>query len=342
MATRLLWIEWLRGIAAAMVLLSHHLDPIWPAFHDFQRTVLDFGRVGVVAFFLVSGFVVPLSYRRQSTRVFLVRRVSRLYPVYLTVLVVAALLSPHAEWSSLAWWGEVALNATMLQELILPSIIPVAWTLTIELIYYFQQIGFKQIKRLDNAWLFGYVWAAGFVLAVIAERVLDRELPITFPMLLAVACVGHALSLSHTGALKRQSAVRFSTIIVAVLVLASLLRVPVDPTWPPHVYASSLFAGIALFALLFLLRRLVLPWAVWLGGISYALYLTHSLTITLVDVAPIDLKPMAAALSVVLAFASAWALHRFIEKPFIRLGRLYSPVHDKSASSVETDVVPKQ
>ncbi|WP_144795941.1 acyltransferase [Microbacterium paludicola] len=74
---RLDWLEWVRGVAAVLVVLFHYLDATLPAFHDFSRSTLDLGRVGVVAFFLVSGFVIPLSYRRQDTPTFIVRRATR-------------------------------------------------------------------------------------------------------------------------------------------------------------------------------------------------------------------------------------------------------------------------
>lgn len=324
--TRLVWIEWVRGIAALVVVLSHFLDGVVPAFHDFSREVFDPGRAGVVAFFLVSGFVIPLSYRRQSTNVFIVRRLTRLYPIYWIVLVVTALLSARADWTSPAWWGELLLNATMLQQLFMASMITVAWTLTIEIIYYFQQIAAKTIRQLDRSWIVGYFWVAVFAGAVAAERVLDRELPISFPMLLAVACVGHAMSLSFGGLLAKKHTITITVVVTATIVVAGLLRADVDPLWPPLLYVVSFLGGIALFGLAYLARnRFELRWAVWLGGISYALYLSHSVTGGFIRAAPDDLLWPAFLAALSSAILSAWLLHKYVELPCIRWGRSYKP-----------------
>jgi peptidoglycan/LPS O-acetylase OafA/YrhL len=80
------FLEWVRGLAAAMVVLAHVLAVQWPDFHYFTRNCLDLGRVGVVAFFLVSGYVISLSLRKQSIRTFMIRRTLRLHPIYIVAL----------------------------------------------------------------------------------------------------------------------------------------------------------------------------------------------------------------------------------------------------------------
>jgi peptidoglycan/LPS O-acetylase OafA/YrhL len=325
--TRLNWIEWVRGIAAALVVIAHFLAGVLPEFDEFSRTVLDLGRVGVVAFFLVSGFVVPLSYRRQTTGVFVVRRVSRLYPVYLVVLAVTVVFFyPRADWSSASWWGELLLNTTMLQQLFGATIITVAWTLAIELVYYFQQIFFKTIKLLDLSWVLGYFWAVVFVGAILGEHVLQRELPISFPMLLAVSCIGHGLSLVYGGLLASRHVV-LMTLVVAIAIVSSVaFRAGYDPLWPPLLYITSFLGGLLFFAAAFAVRnRFELRWAIWLGGISYALYLSHSVTGEFIRQSPPELLWPAFCAATVTAVASAWLLHKFVEQPFIRLGRSYKP-----------------
>jgi len=336
--TRLDWIEWVRGIAAVLVVLAHFLAGVSPTFAEFTTGILDIGRVGVVAFFLVSGFVVPLSYRNQRTSVFIVRRISRLYPVYLIVLAVTvAFFFPRADWSSAIWWGEFLLNMTMLQQLFGATIITVAWTLAIELIFYFQQIFFKTIKLLDLSWVLGYFWAAIFVVVIAAEHVLNRELPISFPMLLAVSCIGHALSLTLGGQLAPRHAVVMTAVVIVAIVASTSFRAGYDQQWPPLLYITSFLGGFVFFAAAYALRnRLELRWAIWLGGISYALYLSHSVTGVFIRRAPDELLWPAFGAAAATAVASAWLLHKFVERPFIRLGRTFG--QSKSTISQENQI----
>ena len=89
--TRIAFLEAVRGVAASAVLVQHLVAGEFPAYRDWTRHHLDLGRVGVVAFFLVSGYVIPLSLSGQTLRTFAVRRFFRLYPVYWVALPLYAL-----------------------------------------------------------------------------------------------------------------------------------------------------------------------------------------------------------------------------------------------------------
>jgi peptidoglycan/LPS O-acetylase OafA/YrhL len=259
--------------------------------------------------------------------VFIVRRATRLFPIYWIVLAVTIVFFyPAADWTSAAWWAQLLLNATMLQQLVAASIVAVAWTLTIEMIYYFQQIFFKSVKLLDLSWMVGYFWAAVFVAMIVAEHVTQRELPISFPMLLAVACIGHAACMVHEKLLSTRRAAAMIVVVVGSITLAGALRSGYDPLWPPRLYVLSFLGGLAFFAAAYALRNsLELPWAVWLGGISYALYLSHAVAGGFISRAPDELLWPAFFASISTAVVSAWLLHRYVEQPFIRIGRAYKP-----------------
>src|SRR4051794_38413296 len=95
-------IDALRGFAAALVIVRHASDTMCtvpPAVHT--RAMLcnvsqavDLGRVGVVAFFAISGFVIYPTLRGprwDGTRKFLIRRFFRIYPAYWLSLVIGYL-----------------------------------------------------------------------------------------------------------------------------------------------------------------------------------------------------------------------------------------------------------
>src|SRR5205085_11014239 len=94
----------LRGIAALMVLVHHLLVVYWTnkglvAHFEFSpisnigapaiaRWVgsFDLGAFGVALFFLISGFVIPLSFKRHTARTFLIARALRIWPTYVAAL----------------------------------------------------------------------------------------------------------------------------------------------------------------------------------------------------------------------------------------------------------------
>src|SRR5579863_7940965 len=80
---RLTFLDSVRGLAALAVLLEHVGDRLHPAFRVFTHDWFSFGKLGVTAFFLTSGFVIPLSLERgRSLKRFWISRVFRLYPIY--------------------------------------------------------------------------------------------------------------------------------------------------------------------------------------------------------------------------------------------------------------------
>ena len=143
---RLAHIDSIRAIAALMVVTIHSSAAVVPvrpvAMHagqvfDWLVQNLDFGRIGVVLFFVISGFVIPASLREGTRRgEFWVRRVLRLYPAYWVSIALAALV--HWQIAGSAWSPRVLLaNATMLQSLLhVGDLEGVYWTLKLELAFY--------------------------------------------------------------------------------------------------------------------------------------------------------------------------------------------------------------
>jgi peptidoglycan/LPS O-acetylase OafA/YrhL len=134
-------IDALRALAALLVVWRHSEELIqgYTPFAKWAFSFVDAGRVGVVLFFAVSGFVIPSSLRGTpvaGTRNFVIRRFFRLYPAYW--------LSIPFGWLALHWLGgepfaplEIIANTTMLQEFFgIPDVIGVYWTLVLELVFY--------------------------------------------------------------------------------------------------------------------------------------------------------------------------------------------------------------
>ncbi|GAA4586528.1 peptidoglycan/LPS O-acetylase OafA/YrhL [Actinoplanes octamycinicus] len=169
--SRLTWLDALRGYAAAVVALFHlspqviGLDRHMAIFRHF-----DFGRYGVLLFFLVSGYVIPMSLERHgSLRRFWIGRVFRIYPAYL-LAIGAGLLLAAVGWQRLHrtlhtdTTASVLGHATMLQDLLgLRGVVRPFWTLSYEMTFYLIVAGlFAWRWHRASAW-----WAGGLALVVL-------------------------------------------------------------------------------------------------------------------------------------------------------------------------------
>lgn len=315
---RIDFLDAIRGVAASLVVLHHLLVNISPEYRWFGHTFFDPGRIGVVAFFVVSGYVIPLSLGRQSQRTFWVRRFFRLFPVYWLAFILYFAVAHESIPAAPLWvWG---LNFLMLNGLLgLVSILPPAWSLSIELLFYAQASASRLRGLLDKAIHAGWLWLGLFLVLAIGSRALGKDLPVTLPLLMFCAALGHALHLRDTAG---SSAWKY-------LLAGGLILGPVgtfirgdDGEWAPTTYALSFLLGLALFIAFYALRdRKPGRALIWLGGVSYSLYLFHiSVTYTLHDIVRMD-GPAYFIVGAIVSLALAYLGQRFVERPTIALGQ---------------------
>jgi peptidoglycan/LPS O-acetylase OafA/YrhL len=141
---RIIFLDALRGLAALMVVIFH--TATWPAWLPFVATTVDLGHAGVSLFFVISGFVIPLSLQPSRIPTFWVRRILRLFPLYwLVMCVVLGFAITQGgrlpDLSANLWEDRPALtigaNLLMLQyPLGANNLVPNAWTLIYELCFY--------------------------------------------------------------------------------------------------------------------------------------------------------------------------------------------------------------
>lgn len=141
--TRLDWLDGLRGIAALLVVVQHFGVVRLLPFGDWFREHCDLGILGVMVFFLVSGYIIPVSLERSGdVRAFWIGRIFRLYPLLIAVVVVSWLMPDdqsalypsvfeHTGWNTLA-------NLTLMSEFTgAQRFTLVMWTLSYEMVFYF-------------------------------------------------------------------------------------------------------------------------------------------------------------------------------------------------------------
>ncbi len=137
-------VQGLRAVAVLLVVWTHsiiaagyHSSPVQARFFNLK----SFGACGLDIFFVISGFIVSLvaMRARQSPRIFLSRRVTRIFPLYwiLTLVVVleAQLGSYPIQWHRVPWIPTVLLLPGWHYP-VPPLILSLGWSLLFEIYFY--------------------------------------------------------------------------------------------------------------------------------------------------------------------------------------------------------------
>jgi peptidoglycan/LPS O-acetylase OafA/YrhL len=334
---RLAHIDALRGIAAFLVVVQHGCKPIaqrMPAspLHDLLAGQwFDLGRLGVILFFLISGFVIPFSLREgQPLSRFAITRFFRLFPAFWLSIAVTVLALGFAQGASFPA-TQILANITMVPVLFHQTYVSgVYWTLFIELVFYAICALLFACGMLRNA---GVILAVGLScvimpLVCIAGRAAGLHLPILY--------ITAHLSFLFAGYLVRIAGERPHSragLYATILIVAALAEMPVLAMQPDHAFTIStplgvlLAAAVAVAVFVLVNRRPFAPPAAlaWLGAISYSVYLFHMPISELVEraVSPAGLGSAIGFMLLLLAGTTALAaiVYHLLEQPCITIGR---------------------
>ena len=140
---RIVGLDALRGLAAGAVMLRHHAQYYDVLYGGRTPLPIDLGpgHYGVELFFIISGFVILMTIeRRRTVRDFAISRFTRLMPAFLAALVLASalliLLPMPFPFGRPTFWQFMA-NLTMAPMLFGQTVIDLPyWTLTYEMVFY--------------------------------------------------------------------------------------------------------------------------------------------------------------------------------------------------------------
>ena len=353
---RFVFANQLRGLAALCVVTVHLAGVYWtqpglvadatfsaphagsaPPFTALLTTPwLNLGPFGVALFFLISGFVIPISLERQTPVGFLIARFFRIFPTYwlaLAIELVAIALSatywhkPFTYSAPLVLWN--ALLATDLANV--PSIDYVNWTLMVEIKFYvLMALLIVAVRRGSLVALFavavGILFVSKFSHGIFlliphlgnALRIFEMNALYVLFMLIGVVFSYHARGL-----------IGVKRLCASVVVLLALFVI----CWPltffrgeyPLATINYIYAAVV-FSVMYALRRYARPSRVldYFAAISYPLYLVHFLVgFTLLQVLldhhiDVTLGTLTAFVAVI---ALATGLHYVVEVPSQRFGK---------------------
>ncbi|MGI9470468.1 MAG: acyltransferase family protein [Rubripirellula sp.] len=322
---RILELDALRGIAALAVVLFHYTTRYEDLFGRSSRLPFhfDWGEYGVDLFFMLSGFVILMTLERTSDSLkFAWGRFTRLYPAYwaavgLTFVLVLSCGLPGMQVRLV----DAVLNMTMIQALLgAPHVDGAYWSLQAELIFYVNMLLLFRWGAFTRPVRAAITWVGLAILMILAQRYLAPQSSLLGELISKCMTLMSLkfIALFAIGILvfdaRRRTDGRMAT-LMAILVCFAAVGLRKGPeVMLIDVVLASLFAAAVYGRLSFLNAR----WLVFLGAISYSLYLTHQNIgfIIMMQLERVGVPPVLAIVAAIaVAFAVAIQLHRLVEKP---------------------------
>jgi peptidoglycan/LPS O-acetylase OafA/YrhL len=334
-SNRIEFLDVLRGVAAFLVLCQHCVESVSAGFMQWTLKYVNLGEMGVVLFFIVSGFIIPVSIEKyNSLSRFWLGRVLRLWPTYLASLLIAVLLTNQHLPASSTFRDAYAVhpvrvilgNLTMVAEYIrIPLAIGAYWTLALELVFYMLCSALFLFGALRRTWT--WLWASMGLLLVSQLAVAigaHKSLPAGRIGLIVTALFGTLLYRQKSdGDLRKMILLvlppLFAVFAVTFWVRFELYRpVTAGPYVLEHPSALCVIISWMTAYLLFLAVYVLRSWRfprilIWIGQISYPLYLFHALVLA----ASPKTQPWPVFLlgTMLASFLLAYLTHILIEKP---------------------------
>jgi peptidoglycan/LPS O-acetylase OafA/YrhL len=337
-------LDGIRAVSILLVMTSHPAyDHIWPAIH---------GKTGVTIFFILSGYLITtLALREEESagrldlKGFYVRRLFRIYPLYLSILALYAVLilvlhqTPDRRDAFVANIPAYLLflpeHAVFFPHNGETAPFDGSWSLGIEEKFYFfwPLLGFVLLARHYRSRLLALGLLAGVFFIVPWVIHGQWGLALESYVHIALGCIV-ALLLHRRSTYDQLSWLGNPWPLFAGIALVGVLQFTSNRVEN----GGSLYSVFGLLALPAFIGCVVtqtraasvltLTFMLFLGRISYALYLTHNFGLNFAEAhfpaTPFGGFPRSLLTTVVglsLGVLMAYVMHRLIEIPFLRVGR---------------------
>jgi peptidoglycan/LPS O-acetylase OafA/YrhL len=359
MRDRLGNLQALRGVACLLVVVYHvaNVERDFGLGFNPLRPFLWFGYAGVDLFFVLSGFIIAATSRAdlgRSARLprFAFRRVWRIYPTYWAALAVAvgvfAVLSPDPLITA-NWLWEAIDTLLLLPQTPIPRFVPVAWSLSYELMFYavFAAL-FLLPRRAAGPVLLAW---AGLVLgaAVAGYALRERFGALVLSWYVLEFLAGVLLAWRTPRLTGRQAAVALGA-AAAWAAVGSVVWFDPDPVRltidvPRRVLVFGPAAGLVVCAAAGWERaggRLGWRWLEATGDASYSVYLVHpaALTLTLYLTILVGWSHRKAwhvgwvGVMVAAGVGAGLLFHQWVERPLLNLAKRRRPAPSAALTAI--------
>jgi peptidoglycan/LPS O-acetylase OafA/YrhL len=359
---KIAYLDSVRGLAALAVIGSHYVRAYdLPCHSNFCDRLLTYsplhiawdGGAAVSLFFVLSGLVLSLKHFRHSLTpdlshyplgAFILRRIFRIWPPYLVVLAVSALLYSHYQrayssfpatvprqndWLHSLWgrpmgWVDFFKDSFLLGMRMEMQFLPQAWTLSVELaLSLLVPVGILLAAR-SSAWLVFFTLFAIHALGVS---------PFLFDFVLGILLAKHHQALTRWLRVQRFHRAMAWLIGLFLYTIGDTFEVWINPN--DLGWLTGLGCGLLLLcsmASVKFQRILSFPTLRYLGKVSYSIYLIHFAV--LINATPLFLSLLDAsddgfifawwlgfAATLVGSVSLAGLSYRFVEVPSMAMGK---------------------
>ncbi|MEE2746083.1 MAG: acyltransferase [Pseudomonadota bacterium] len=329
-------VDTLRGLAA-MLVLFHHIEL------PFRQFALgDFGRIGVLLFFIISGYCIFLSLLNSSNTsnsyknlyTFLIRRLFRLYPIYWVSVLAIAIFTAHTY--DLV---TIILNFTMIQYAFsVGDINGVYWTLFIEIIFYFfisilLICGIQINRKTALSLLYGFLSIAIILAAV--RNITVLPIPFAHVVFISTFFLGGVFYFNAKEKLPAINTIWHGIIFVlAILLISYFVYADTSKGSTTMDYNLLSYFGNYLIAVtIFIIGTLFIPVSTslttYLGLFSYGIYLFQGIVIELMPSILKNFIIAKCAWAICVTIFVSGILHYVVERPSIQYGRLLLKYFEK-------------
>lgn len=333
---RIAFLDYMRILAFTLVVMGHkfNIDLLTWANDPNTHTTLQYtykllsdaslgGAMGVVIFFLVSGYIIPYVLQRESTFEFYLKRVFRIYPLYISAIVIEMVLD-YFNGTDLPPLGVFLPRILLLGDFFNTplALAGVEWTLRIEILFYvfmgiIKKIGFIQRGNVVTALFLIISYVIAHVPAYPKTEDFHNGY---FSLYFMFLFIGAVIFFVDRKLVNRT----FALISIIIMLYWHLtLMMEVAPSWGRSNYAligTAIFLGSCLLKDKFHENKechLV-------SELTYSIYLFHNWLLPYLGllVAKIDIHHINSKVQMfVLLFIICFFLNRCIERPFISIGK---------------------
>lgn len=341
---KILFLNILRGPAALLVMWDHFTG-VWPEKmkeHWFISEIVreyvniplgiiqDFGFMGVVVFFLISGYLITHVAQREDRFVFMVKRFFRIYPPLFFSIVLIVILGFFKGVYYKA--GDVVFAATLFNYLNVPQnpINGAAWTLIIEILFYVLVALFMTpVKKMPAPG--SLLISLSCLFAIITSRMLgDNYFLFSVNMsFVPYLLMGQLLYYVHNkrisfGTFALLTMFNYYIIMKGIISIHSNFYQPYNSYGVTFIYSYFIFT-IAMISNEWLRENIVVRCLGYFSKISYSLYLIHgTIGFFLLDILmPRIGYSLALLLTVFTVIFCSHFMYLLIEKPSQEFGVIF-------------------